>query len=155
MRTILFVCTGNQYRSPIAAEVFRTQLKRDGRAAEWIVNSAGTWTSSGQSPPQAAVELARSHGVTIEGHETRMLTAAMLAETNLVIVMEEGHKESIKAEFPFACKKVRLLSQVVEGITYDIPDPVLAKAEAGNIIRDLVVMIRTGYKKICSVAEAE
>jgi protein-tyrosine phosphatase len=154
MRTVLFVCTGNQYRSPIAAEVFRSQLVQDGRAAEWTVNSAGTWTSSGQHPPQEALELARSHGVTIDGHKTRRLTANMLAESDLVVVMEAGHKESIKADFPFAREKVHLLSQVVEGITYDIPDPATANREARAIIGELVAMIRAGYMKIYRIAEA-
>jgi protein-tyrosine phosphatase len=100
------------------------------------------------------VELARSHGLTIDKHRTRLLTANMLREADLVIVMEEGHKESIKAEFPFAREKVHLLSQVVEGIAYDIPDPAIVKADARDIISDLVGMIRVGYVKICSVVEA-
>ncbi|HET9911463.1 MAG TPA: hypothetical protein VFQ13_06195 [Anaerolineales bacterium] len=154
MHKILFVCTGNQYRSPIAAEAFRDQLVQDARDAEWKVNSAGTWTSPGQTPPNEAVELARSHGLTIDRHKTRMLTANMLAEANVILVMEEGHKESIKAEFPFAREKVYLLSQVVEGIAYDIPDPAIVKADARDIISDLVRMIRAGYVKICSIVEA-
>src|SRR5574342_215426 len=100
MHTILFVCTGNQYRSPIAAEAFRDQLVQDGRDVEWVVNSAGTWTSPGEYPPQEAVDLARLHGLEIRRHKTRTLTANLLAESDLVIVMEVSHKESIKAEFP-------------------------------------------------------
>src|SRR5512147_1266331 len=134
MHTILFVCTGNQYRSPIAAEAFRNELMLDGRDAEWIVHSAGTWTAPGQCPPEEAMELARSHGLTIDGHRTRALTASLLAESDLILVMEEGHKESIKAEFPFARQKVHLLSQVVEGTTYDIPDPATETGEARTII---------------------
>ncbi len=154
MYKILFVCTGNQYRSPIAAEAFCKQLRQGGCDSEWIVNSAGTWTSPGQRPPDDAVKLAHSHGLTIEGHKTRMLTTNMLAEADLVIVMEEGHKESIKAEFPFAREKVYLLSQVVEGIVYDIPDPAIAKEDIRAIIGDLIAMIQEGYRKICNLIEA-
>jgi protein-tyrosine phosphatase len=155
MRTILFVCTGNQYRSPIAAEAFRVQLMQHDREAEWIVNSAGTWTSPGRAPSPEAMELAHLHGLTIDKHRTRLLTANMLREADLVIVMEEGHKESIRAEFPFAREKVYLLSQAVEGIAYDIPDPAITKAEMHAIIGDLVELIQTGYMKICSIAEAD
>jgi protein-tyrosine phosphatase len=155
MHKILFVCTGNQYRSPIAAEAFRDQLVQDGRDAEWIVNSAGTWPSSGQPPPPEAVELAQAHGLIIDRHRSRLLTASMLREADLVIVMEEGHKESIKTEFPFAREKVYLLSQVVEGIAYDIPDPALAKEDMRAIIGDLVAMIQEGYLKICSILKAD
>lgn len=154
MPTVLFVCTENRYRSPIAAEAFRKRLVQDGREAGWTVNSAGTWTSSGQHPPQEAVNLARAHGVTIDGHKTRSLTADMLAESDVILVMEEGHKEAIEVEFPFAREKVHLLSQVVEGIAYDIPDPAIVREEARYIISDLVTMIQTGYTKIYSIAEA-
>jgi protein-tyrosine phosphatase len=153
MHSVLFVCTGNQYRSPIAAEVFRGLLIRHGCAAQWQVGSAGTWTSSGYRVPPDAVELARSFGIDIDGHITHMINAQMLEYADLVLVMEEGHKESIQVEFPFARKKVHLLSEVVEGLVYDIPDPAGARAEARNIIRDLVEMIRTGYENICRIAE--
>ncbi len=153
MHTILFVCTGNQYRSPIAAEAFRDQLFQDGIEAEWRVNSAGTWTVPGQDPPEKALELAHSHGLTLDGHKTRVLTANVLAESDLVVVMEEGHRESIKAEFPFARDKVYLLSQIVEGIAYDIPDPATASGAAHNIIDELVTMIQVGYMKIYSLVE--
>lgn len=155
MPTILFVCTGNCYRSPIAAAAFHSQLVQNGLEAQWIVNSAGTWTSSGQQPPEEALKLARSHGLAIDDHKTRQLTANLLAEADIVIVMEEGHRESIKAEFPFARAKVYLLSEVLEGIAYDIPDPAIEKGDAGNIIRDLVVMIRAGAMKIYRIAETD
>jgi len=82
-----------------------------------------------------------------------MVNAQILEYANLVLVMEEGHKESIQVEFPFARKKVHLLSQVVEGLIYDIPDPAGARAEAKNIIRDLVEMIRTGHENIYRIVE--
>ena len=154
MYSVLFVCTGNQYRSPIAAEAFRQQLILDGRATQWKVSSAGTWTSPGRHALSDAVELARSFGLNIDGHITRMLDAKILEDADLVLVMEEGHKESIQTEFPFARKKVHLLSQVMEGLVYDIPDPVGLRSEAENIIRDLVKMIRTGYGNIYRIAVA-
>jgi len=154
MISVLFICTGNQYRSPIAAEAFRGQLIRDGRAAQWQVSSAGTWTSSGRHALPAAVELARALGVNINGHVTRMLNAKMLEDADLVFVMEQGHKESIQAEFPFAKKKLYLLSQIVDEVAYDIPDPVNARDDAKEIIQDLVVMIRAGREHIYKIAES-
>jgi protein-tyrosine phosphatase len=153
MVSVLFVCTGNQYRSPIAAEAFRGQLIRDGRAAQWQVSSAGTWTTSGRHALPDAVELARSFGININEHITRMLNAKMLEDADLVLVMETGHKESIQVEFPFARRKVYLLSQAMEGLIYDIPDPVGLRSEAGDIIRDLVELIRANYTNIYRIAE--
>jgi hypothetical protein len=56
-------------------------------------------------------------------------------------------------EFPFSRNKVHLLSQVVEGVPYDIPDPANSRGEAREIIRELVEMVRSGAKKIYELAE--
>lgn len=155
MYKILFVCTGNQYRSPIAAEAFRSQLAQDGRDTEWLVTSAGTWTTPGQPPLPDAIEIARSHGLLIDKHRTQSLTADMLKEADIVVVMEEGHRDSIRAEFPFARARVHLLSQVLEDIVYDIPDPAAAKEETREILGELIAMIRAGYLKICRMVQAD
>ena len=153
MYSVLFVCTGNQFRSPIAAETFREQLARDGLVGQWTVGSAGTWTTSGRQVLPEAVRLARSCGISIDGHKTRMISAEILEEADLIMVMEQGHKESLQVEFPFARKKVHLLSQVLDGLVYDIPDPASAREEAKSIIFDLVASMRSGYKNICQIAE--
>ena len=141
MPSILFVCTGNQFRSPIAAEAFRNLVSSDGRDTQWQVSSAGTWTSSGRHALQKAVEVARSFGLNIEGHLTRALDKTMLEESDIVLVMTAGHKESIQVDFPFARKKVHLISQILEGIESDLPDPAEASGEIFEIIRDLVTMV--------------
>jgi protein-tyrosine phosphatase len=152
MHSVLFVCTGNQFRSPIAAEAFREQLTRDGRG-RWDVSSAGTWTSTGRRSPREALQAARSLGLDIEDHTTRMLDQSMLEEADLVLVMESGHKESIQVEFPFARRKVHLLTQVVEGVSYDIPDPAGANGNAEKILRDLVELVQSGADRIYRLVE--
>ena len=154
MPSVLFVCTGNQFRSPIAAEAFRTQVSSDGRDAQWQIKSAGTWTSSGRRALRDAVELAHSFGLNIDGHVTQALDKTILEETDMVLVMTTGHKESIQVDFPFARKKIHLISQVLEGIEYDIPDPAGVGEEAYEIIRDLVAMIRLGYGNIYRIADS-
>jgi protein-tyrosine phosphatase len=155
MHKILFVCTGNQYRSPIAAEAFRSQLAQDGSETDWLVTSAGTWTTPGQPAPPDAIEIARSHDLLIDMHRTRRLAADMLKEADIVIVMEEGHRDAIRAEFPFARAKVHLLSQVLEGIVYDIPDPAASKEETREILGELIAMIQADYLKICRMVQAD
>ena len=155
MYSVLFVCTGNQYRSPIAAQAFLQQLRRDGRDADWLVNSGGTWTSSGRPALPDALSLAQSFGLDISAHRTRAVDAQLLEESDLILVMEAGHKESLQVEFPSARKKVRLLSDVLEGIAYDIPDPAAARTEAREILGELVNMIRAGYTNIYKIAESQ
>ncbi len=154
MPSVLFVCTGNQYRSPIAAQAFAQRLKHDGRDADWQVASAGTWTSPGRPALPDALGFAQSFGLDLSAHRTRAVDAQLLQDADIVLVMEMGHKESIGVEFPFARKKVRLLSDAIEGIAYDIPDPASSRAEAGQILRDLVNMVRAGGANIYRIAEA-
>ena len=154
MISVLFVCTGNQYRSPIAAAAFLEQLVNDGIQTQWQVTSAGTWTATGHRAPKDAIEIARSFGLNIEGHVTHVLDAKMLEEADLILVMEKGHKESIQFEFPFVQRKVHLLSDVAEGIPYDIPDPLGTGEEAREIIRDMVALIRLGCRNIYRIAES-
>lgn len=154
MASVLFVCTGNMYRSPIAAEIFRNLLLLDGKQNHWQVSSAGTWTTEGRPAPNDAIEIARSVGVDLNGHKTRMVNQKMLEEADLVLVMEEGHKEALRVEFPFAQQKVHLLSHIVHGLAYDIPDPAAARNETKIIIQELVNMIQTGYANIYKFAES-
>jgi protein-tyrosine phosphatase len=147
MPSVLFICTGNMFRSPIAEAAFRDQLQRDGRSG-WTVSSAGTWTAPGQPPPAATVELARSLGLDLSGHLTRLVDAPMLVQADAVLVMESGHKESLQVEFPESRKKVFLLSEVLKGMKYDIPDPAMSPQETTAILRSLVDLIRSEAGKI-------
>ena len=155
MPSILFVCTGNQYRSPIAAELFRKKLAQKGDGVRWTIGSAGTWTPSGLPPLAAAMELAQSLDVNLDGHMTTALGKKLLEEYDAVLVMEQGHEESIRAEFPSSRTKVHLLSEVVDGIRYDVPDPAGGDESASEIIHDLARMIDQGFENIYRVARSE
>ena len=153
MPSVLFVCTGNQFRSPIAAEAFRQQLERDGLAAQWTVNSAGTWTTPAQPPFRLALDVARALGLDLSRHATRLVDADLLKESDLVFVMESGHKESLLIEFPSARGKVHLMAEALRGMAFDIPDPAWSPGEAEAILRDVADMVRAGSAKIYKMAE--
>ena len=155
MPSILFVCTGNQFRSPIAAEAFRQQLERDGRSAQWTVNSAGTWTTPAQPPLRLALDVARALDMDLSRHATRLVDADLLNESDLVFVMESGHKESLLIECPSASGKVYLIAEALKGMNFDIPDPAWSPSEAEAILRDLAEMVRAGSAKIYQMVETK
>lgn len=152
MPSVLFVCTGNQYRSPLAAAAFRQRLEQDGKAGQWVVSSAGTWTSPGLSPLPDAIRTARSLGLSIADHKTCPIDAHNLSQYDLILVMEQGHKEAILSEFPPARGKVHLISAVVDHISYDIPDPAGPDADLGQVARQLLDLIQRGYQAMCQLA---
>jgi protein-tyrosine phosphatase len=154
MPSVLFVCTGNQYRSPIAAAAFRRQLNDRESAEQWIVASAGTWTDPGLPPFPDSVRVAQDLGLNIMDHTTRTVTADELAKYDLVLVMEQGHKEAIMREFSLTCRKLHLLSEVVDHIEYDISDPANAYVDAKEIAIEVCGLIQRGFSQICALAEA-
>jgi protein-tyrosine phosphatase len=154
MPSILFVCTANQFRSPLAAACFLKQVELENRPGKWRVESAGTWVKDGLDASAMALEAAASLGLGwLENHRTRRVRPGMLARFDLILVMERGHKEALCAEFPSVCGRVHLLSEVVDGIPYDIPDPGnrgVDPAEVGAILSDLIAR---GKEKIQELAQ--
>ena len=124
MPSILFVCTANQFRSPIAAACLLKNIKQGGTEKDWIVESAGTWTKDGLGVPGATLQIAEQLGLDrLNRHHSRQINQKLLDDFDLIIVMEIGHKEAIRSEFPLVYGRVYMLSEIVDGYLYDIPDP--------------------------------
>lgn len=151
MNSILFVCTANRYRSPIAAACFKAELIKRGQGEIWNVQSAGTWAMDGYPPMPAAILEAKQLGLDIREHRSRVITAEILQESDLVIVMEQGHKESLQVEFRAFREKVVLLSEVAERSSYDISDPV-TDPQSVDVGPQICRLIQTGFEKICAQA---
>jgi protein-tyrosine-phosphatase len=122
MPSILFVCTANQFRSPIAAAYFTRKLSEAGTPGTWAVESAGTWTPPGLEAHPLAVASAAKLGLDLQPHRTREVSAEMLAGADLVVVMEHGHKEALEAEFPEIRGRVALLGSLAKIPGGEIPD---------------------------------
>src|SRR5258707_6185850 len=154
MPSVLFVCTANQFRSPIAAARLNARLIQEERPGVWKIASAGTWTTPGLPALPLACELARNYGMNLDEHRTSLVSQAQLAEFDLVLVMEAGHREALLTEFPFAASYLFMLSEVVDEIRYDIHNPTNSYEEAVKCVVDLCDLMDRGYEKICTLAEA-
>lgn len=153
MPKILFVCTGNVYRSPLAAAFFARKLKENKKRKSWVVGSAGTWTVSGRSVSQDVMLAAQKFKLDLKDHTTYMLDAELIAAQNLILVMERGHKEALSVEFPAARKKIYLLSKAVDDQEYDIPDPLKSGQTIDVLAADISELIERGYPKIIELAK--
>jgi len=148
------VCTANLYRSPLAAALLCKKLQADGKLAQWIVESAGTWTIPGQRVPSEVFRAARSMGIDLSRHMTRQVDEALLARYDLILVMERGHKEALNFEFPSIRQKVHLLSEMADGLAYDIADPLNSGLRIDEIAGELLKLIHRAYPNICLLAQA-
>lgn len=154
MPSVLFVCTGNQYRSPIAAGFFKRLLMEHTKIEGWSVGSAGTWTVPGQLLSMDAVQDAILLGVDMQGHQTQMVDKAMLDAFDLILVMEKGHCEALGIEFPESQERVHLLTEMVEAVPSDIPDPLFFPGEHYRVLRQMCDLIERGFARIVELAES-
>jgi len=153
MPTILFVCTANQFRSPIAAACFSRKLVTTGQTGSWIVGSAGTWAVSGLHAHPKAIEAAASLGLDLSKHITREVDSMMLDSADLVVVMERGHKEALEFEFPAVRTKIILLGRIVNNHYGEVPDPAsdgfAHPKEAAALVCDC---IEKGFSRLIELA---
>jgi protein-tyrosine-phosphatase len=152
MPSVLFVCTANRFRSPLASALFRKTADESGSADLWTVDSAGTWASSGLPVLPAASRIARDYRLDLAGHLSKPVTRSLLASHDLILVMERGHKEALQIEFPESGDRVHLLSQAVEGREYDIPDLIASLESMMEVAEILSSLVRTGFGNICDLA---
>jgi len=153
MPSILFVCTANRFRSPLAELVFRFELEKSDHTGTWSVGSAGTWTKSGLPPMQEAIQSAAVIGLDLTNHKSRLINAKLMKEYTLILVMDTGHKEALSVEFPELMDKIFLLSEAVGKVPYDIPDPYVTGEPPEEIASEVIELIQTGWKQICHLAE--
>lgn len=94
---LLFVCTANICRSPIAAELARLRIRAAGPLAEprLLVSSAGTLGRDGAAMDPRADALLRSLGVRPAAFSARTVTAALVATADLVLTAERRHLEAV------------------------------------------------------------
>jgi len=124
---ILFVCTGNMCRSPMAEGALKAKLS--GRLGGQVeVSSAGTAAIDGTGASENAVKAAAERGIDISSHRARALTRRMVEDADLVLVMEKSHLNFVRALSKEAESKTHLLGAFGrrEGreITFSIDDPI-------------------------------
>ena len=151
---ILFLCTANLYRSPLAAALFAKKLQADGWSDQWLVESAGIWTVPGRHVSADLLMAASARGLDLNDHVTRQLDQYLLEQNDLILVMERGHEESLRVEFPLFSTKVHLLSELADGLEYDIADPINSELTLDEVIAGLSQLMDRAYPSICKLAQA-
>jgi glycine hydroxymethyltransferase len=124
VKSVLFVCTGNICRSPIAEGFFRRLI---GNRKDIEVLSAGVHAVRGQPPSLYAVQVCAEEGADISDLRSQPLTAALVDRATHIFAMTGAHLETIQTLFPQGAEKSFLLREFEEpGTTVwrDVPDPI-------------------------------
>ena len=123
-KQLLFICTGNICRSPLAHVYAEHRLGELGRG-DVVVTSASTLGITGSPAHALSVEVAAADDLDLSQHRSRPLTGFLLRESDLVLVMTEDHRYDCHRQFPSGRDRVKLLGS----FRPDTPD----KAPAGEI----------------------
>lgn len=106
IESVLVVCVGNICRSPVAAQLIATGLSMEGVSI--TVSSAGIGAMVGQEIDPVAAEIARANGLSLQPHTARQFTPEMGRRSNLLLVMEPGHRKHIVQKSPQLSGRIML-----------------------------------------------
>ena len=147
MKKVLFVCTGNICRSPMAEGFFR-ELTRERGGFESL--SAGLAAMDGQSPSTHSVTAMSELGLDISDQSSQQVTPQLVEEMDYIFGLSTGHVENLVHYFPQASEKIFLLREFVEELPAgrkDIADPIGGSLEVYRSCRD---EIKQGVESILS-----
>jgi len=149
MPKLLFVCTANRCRSPMAERLFIRQLENHHEnISQWQVTSAGTWTVDGIPPDEKLISAMDEFDVNIRDHRSRMLTENIINEQDLVLVMENNHLEVLRFEFPKQSNNMHMLSEMISR-NFNIPDPFSQDLKTYFCVtKQIDNILSEGYSKI-------
>ena len=144
---ILFICTGNTCRSPMAAGYFKSLLNSD-ETNRVEVLSAGTFAGNGEPASANSIRSARKLGIDISDHKSALLTRELAESADIIVAMTESHKHAIGAISPTALKKTRLMAQLSE-IGDDVSDPFGGNSEMyDECLRSMIPGLKAFYAEI-------
>lgn len=125
LKHVLFVCTGNTCRSPMAEGLFRKLIA--GRS-DYTVSSAGVAASKGAPCNPETENLLKKRGAPLVDFRSRQVTEAVLSAATHVFAMSRSHLQTLESRFPEQADKFYLVCEFAEiprgGIGADVPDPI-------------------------------
>jgi len=140
-RRIVFVCTGNTCRSPMAAALARVLLEERGGGAdggvEVVIESAGVATGEGLPASPEAVEVIAEMGGDLRSHRSRRLTREIIEKADAVLAMTKSHLSRAKELAPDCEDRMSLVDPAGE-VPDPIGGPVVVYRETAERLREVI-----------------
>jgi protein-tyrosine phosphatase len=140
-KPIIFVCTANICRSPMAAELLRHALDAEPEPHRSIpVTSAGVSAVDGQPASPNSVEAMRKVGLSLSDHRSRHLTQTILNDALAVFCMTESHRDIMNVQYRELPKRIHLMREFMTDTSdHEIPDPFGGNLRTYESCRDSMV----------------
>ena len=100
MADVLFVCSGNTCRSPMAATIFNDLCER--RGLPWRAESAGLYPQDGNAASDGAFFAMKERGLSLSRHVAQPLSRQLVQEVQLIVTMGESYAEVVRSRYPQA-----------------------------------------------------
>jgi protein-tyrosine phosphatase len=139
VKRLLFVCTGNICRSPLAEAIFVHVAREAGRAGEFEVDSAGTHDyHEGERADARARRVGAARGVDVSSI-AREVRDSDFERFDLILAMDRGHVRELRRRCPQALReRIHLMGALVGAPDGDVPDPYYQDQDAFERVFDLL-----------------
>lgn len=139
---ILFVCLGNICRSPAAEAILHAKVEQAGLAAEWEIDSAGTYGGHAGDLPDIRMRRAASRRGYVMTHRARRFVEADFDRFDRIVVMDDNNYEAVHRLAPSreASYKIYRMTEFCRKYpdrTY-VPDPYYEGHEGFELVLDLL-----------------
>ena len=143
MKTILFVCSGNYCRSPLAEGLARLRLQQAGYGDQFSTRSAGTLdVYEGQPPAPLIQEVLREIGADGQANPPHQITPDEIEHAAVIFGVAQEHLAWIAQHYPAAVSRTFLLSDLI-GEQWDVRDPGVQQLEPLRECRDTIDRVIT------------